>query len=1149
MPLNSDMKKETMKYPPLLAGLLSIPSSRMDQWGNARQLRRATTMHRLGKVESFEWMDGGDSLIAMVLGEKEYRVEFLLVDSGVESFCNCSSHGSYSASCEHVVAAFMTLGHIADPLRFQPVDFSEEHRGQLERELLSAHASDESVGRPLVHRILLKPAWQGGYLLTAEESRWNRYAVQPDWIKALLDEGREQARDKALVASLRKHGGEFELRIDSKTTKALISSVLPGALVWACELDRVGSEIHCRLLVQPKSAGARAETVNDDFIVLSRSLVYFPNQEALALVGNSSAFDFGATVKQKLGDVQNAKGSLYSDLDFFVETPLITSAKVFNSANIHNLDSRNSRNIRLLTQGELATCGKAKGSLRLNIVQDLKQGAAELELLATVGEMNVGLDREFTALESMKHDYRNPDKLVSARVRRKAIVVAENEIYLAESDEEAVAVVDHTADLDVFRRVQCDGPVRRYLKRLVREMGLRKSRLLATGSGEEAAWSVDSDLLESYAPLRGAIRQLFDLVPGEGESEWVVSISRLRRLLPGLISICRAQGADIRLDKAQLKTVRLGMSIRVDRSSKMDWFELKPQVQADGLELDQDRWEKLVRGELIQDADGEWMIVDTESNTALEQVREVLERYRKGKDGEAADVHVPRLQIFDWLELERAGITVTLPEEDQLVLQSLRKCEVDTISLPSGLDAELRDYQRQGLDWMAFLYQHRFGGCLADDMGLGKTVQTIALLGALREGLVPGADENEAVGPHLIVVPPSLLWNWHAEILRFYPDFKVLEYTGSQRVLDLDGIEVVLTTYDTARIDLDLLQEHLFHVVVFDEAQLVKNTATRRSKAVQQLRGRFKMCLTGTPLENHIGEYFAILELALPGLFDGEEKAGGRTMTKEDEDRLLARTRPFVLRRTKAEILTELPAKTESEMYLDMSALQKELYTRTVGEVQDKVLDAYSTNTRSQAGIVALSALTRLRQICVSPALLDPETTELSPKLSFVMLKLDELMEEGHAALVFSQYTKVLDLIEKHLQEEGVAYVRLDGSTSTAHRKQRVAEFQDENGPPVFLVSLKAGGVGLNLTRASYVFHVDPWWNPAVEAQATDRTHRIGQTKSVFVVRPVMRHTVEEKLMELKKRKLELYERVVGGSSAGASGTALSREDFEFLLS
>ena len=378
---------------------------------------------------------------------------------------------------------------------------------------------------------------------------------------------------------------------------------------------------------------------------------------------------------------------------------------------------------------------------------------------------------------------------------------------------------------------------------------------------------------------------------------------------------------------------------------------------------------------------------------------------------------------------------VHLPPEDEAVVDRLLHFErLEERPLPAGLRATLRPYQREGWHWLAFLYEHGFGACLADDMGLGKTLQAIILLGGIKEGLVraPGGGGRR---PHLIVVPPSLLFNWESEIRKFFPGLAVASYAGAERSTDFGGADVVLTTYGLVRRDLARLKEIPFDVIVFDEAQAVKNAAADTTGAVRQLQARFKLAMTGTPVENHLGEYVSILDLAVPGLLDD---------VKEGQvEQIVRRTRPFVLRRTKEQILEELPPKVETDIYLDLTEHQKMLYRRTVESVKSTIEAAYRSRTAAQARIIALTALLRLRQICVSPQLVDPAHHETSPKIGFLIAQLRELLDEGHRALVFSQFTSFLDLLEPELERGGIAFVRLDGSTPTAQAQE------DRGGLPV----------------------------------------------------------------------------------------------------
>ena len=619
-----------------------------------------------------------------------------------------------------------------------------------------------------------------------------------------------------------------------------------------------------------------------------------------------------------------------------------------------------------------------------------------------------------------------------------------------------------------------------------------------------------------------------------------VPAETLQARLPQLLEALDAAGIELHQGGLPVRGAVWEFSFDARRKEGIDWFEIRPEIRCDGRVLGARDMKRILKGGGTVEIDGQLRVVDAASREVLALLGGVRGGSAAKKGGNREIVEVPRLRILDWIHLRRHGVVVHLPPEDEAVVDRLLHFErLEERALPAGLLATLRPYQREGWHWLAFLYEHGFGACLADDMGLGKTLQAIILLGGIKEGLVraPGGGGRR---PHLIVVPPSLLFNWESEIRKFFPGLAVATYAGAERSTDFGDADAVLTTYGLVRRDLARLKEIPFDVIVFDEAQAVKNAAADTTGAVRQLQARFKLAMTGTPVENHLGEFVSILDLAVPGLLDD---------VKEGQvEQILRRTRPFVLRRTKEQILEELPPKVETDIYLDLTEHQKMLYRRTVESVKTTIEAAYRSRTAAQARIIALTALLRLRQICVSPQLVDPAHHETSPKIGFLIAQLRELLDEGHRALVFSQFTSFLDLLEPELERGGIDFVRLDGSTPTAKRKKIVEGFQSGAGPGVFLLSLKAGGQGLNLTSASYVFHLDPWWNPAVENQASDRTHRIGQRRTVTITRILMRHTIEEKMMALKQRKLALYRAVLAGAEGGGGGAALSREDLAFLL-
>lgn len=617
--------------------------------------------------------------------------------------------------------------------------------------------------------------------------------------------------------------------------------------------------------------------------------------------------------------------------------------------------------------------------------------------------------------------------------------------------------------------------------------------------------------------------------------------------LPFLSSLLQSEGFELRVGNESLVTAMWEFSLDATVSG-LDWFELKPEIRCDGVLLSETELAGLLEGNGMLRRDGKVMLLDEAAAEAFALMSDSVLSARRERSGECEAIRVPRLQILDWLRLKKSGVTVSLAPQEGALLDSLLNFEsIPERPQPGGLMAELRHYQADAWRWLAFLYEHRFGACLADDMGLGKTLQGITLLAGLLSGELASCAPPGS--PHLVVAPPSLLFNWESELARFLPQAKVFIYAGAGRTAEaLNDYDIVITSYGLVLRDMELLESQSFDVIIFDEAQAVKNLQASTSSAVRRLNGAFTLALTGTPVENHLREYYAIMDLCLPGLLGSIEDFNRQSGRGESGiARLIGRTRPFILRRSKQMIATELPPKIEIDIQLELSEKQKALYQRTIEEVRGQVKDAYDKRASGQAGIIALTAILRLRQICLDPALISSESEEIPPKMEFLAEQLEELRDEGHSALVFSQFTGYLDIVERGLKQRGIACLRLDGSTPVPKRKKLVQEFQDGEEPCVFLISLKAGGRGLNLTRATYVYHMDPWWNPAVENQASDRAHRIGQTGQVTITRLIMRHTVEEKMMMLKEQKLKLYQAILE-DGVGGGGAGLSRKDFEYLL-
>jgi len=484
----------------------------------------------------------------------------------------------------------------------------------------------------------------------------------------------------------------------------------------------------------------------------------------------------------------------------------------------------------------------------------------------------------------------------------------------------------------------------------------------------------------------------------------------------------------------------------------------------------------------------------------------------------------------------------------------LRRFEgIEAVDPPVGFVGQLRAYQRDGLGWLHFLQRFGFGGCLADDMGLGKTIQVLALLES-RRALRAAAHKADRPAPSLVVVPRSLIFNWKEEAARFTPELRVLDHSGIGRIAPAAHFhdhDVILTTYGTLRRDIAKLRDFTFDCCILDEAQAVKNANTDSSKAVRLLRADHRLALSGTPVENHLGELWSLFEFLNPGMLGSASvfRLGGAGSRNPDEEtrKLLARAlRPFILRRTKEQVARDLPQKTEQTLYCELEPAQRKLYDELRRHYRQALLDRVEREGIGKSKIQILEALLRLRQAACHPGLIDKDRSgQASAKLDFLLPQLAEVIEEDHKVLVFSQFTSLLAIVRDRLDRKDIAYEYLDGRTR--NRQEKVERFQNDPACKLFLISLKAGGLGLNLTAAEYVYLLDPWWNPAVEAQAIDRTHRIGQTRPVFAYRLICKDTVEEKVLELQKTKRDLADAIINADNSLIRN--LSQDDLRLLLS
>ena len=637
---------------------------------------------------------------------------------------------------------------------------------------------------------------------------------------------------------------------------------------------------------------------------------------------------------------------------------------------------------------------------------------------------------------------------------------------------------------------------------------------------EDLAWAELADAgFEKLDEHRRGLRQV------------EISIDRLSNAVQFLIDAGWQVVAD---DLPVRQPAEMQMSVR----SKIDWFELHADVDFSGQRVGfPDLLSAISRGETaIRLDDGSLGLLPEEWSDRYSLINQL---------GVIEDQHVrfapSQVALLDALLASRESINVD--ESFAEMRQQLASFDgINEAAQPDQFEGELRGYQKEGLGWLQFLHQFRFGGCLADDMGLGKTVQVLAMLA--------DCALEKTHRPSLIIVPRSLMFNWFEEASRFCPQLAVLEYSGQARAAlreDFDRYDIILTTYGTLRRDILDLKDIEFQYVVLDEAQTIKNAGSQVAKASRLLKAEHRLALSGTPIENHLGDLWSIFEFLNPGMLGRSSLFRNFTDDENDNRGLLTRgLQPFILRRTKAQVAADLPERFEQTILCRLGTEQQRMYNEMRDHYRQSLIGIIQEQGLSKTRMHVLEALLRLRQAACHPGLLDSSLTGGdSAKLDVLCPHLEQLVVEGHKALVFSQFTSMLAIVREHLDRRNIVYEYLDGQTRD--RKARIDRFQSDEDCGVFLISLKAGGLGLNLTAADYVFLLDPWWNPAVEMQAIDRAHRVGQTRPVFAYRLICRDTVEEKIAELQQQKRELADAILLQHHSVLKN--LTRDDLELLLS
>ncbi len=600
------------------------------------------------------------------------------------------------------------------------------------------------------------------------------------------------------------------------------------------------------------------------------------------------------------------------------------------------------------------------------------------------------------------------------------------------------------------------------------------------------------------------------------------------------------EGIVIKQDKEAGKKYFIGKSsLSVDISEGHDWFDIHAKVHFGEYEIPFLQIRKLIvkNKTEIELPNGEVAVIPESWFTKYADLFHFVHEHN-----DQPALHKHHLSLVQ--ELRSGNLAKVTMSRKLGKLKDFRR--IDPIPIAENFKGELRPYQQAGYNWLNFLSDYNFGGCLADDMGLGKTVQTLALLQKRK------AQEN--TGASLLVMPTSLLYNWEMEARKFTPNLKVFSYTGTNRDKDVSNFnqyDLVLTSYGIVRIDIEILKDYYFDYVILDESQVIKNPASIIAQNVQELRARKRLILTGTPIENTTLDLWSQMNFVNPGLLGTEryfkreyQQPIERLKDEAKKKKLHALIKPFILRRHKSQVARDLPEKTEKIQYVSMTAQQEKKYEEVKSFFRNKILEEIEQFGVSKSQMVLLQGLTQLRQLANHPKMVDSESDSGSGKLEDLMYMLETALEEDHKILIFSQFVKHLSIVKEELEKRKIDYAYLDGATKD--RQSVVEAFQTDKKLKVFLISLKAGGLGLNLTAADYVFILDPWWNPAIEQQAVDRAHRIGQENRVFTYKFITKNTVEEKILALQQEKLKLATDLITTEESFIK--KLSREDIASLL-
>src|SRR3990172_3623815 len=1163
----------------IIGHLEEIPANTIYDIAPSQYVTRGFEYYKKGRLLHFEWSEDQQVLEAKVQGSRLYSVSISIENNNLNYKCTCPAWSPFG-NCKHVICTLITIKNILNPTHFSIGTHRSDYKDFLKASLFSFSEEFPKKGKPAhinhssvevdkgqknsistnsltleagygYYSIIIERGYFSGHFTLFLQRRdkqitpYSSYNI-PKEIRWIVRESHSYYRDsdKRFLEYLQQYENTHPLFLKIKDKKIPVewNSSLSFSSVTTLNAAK-GIVTLNRLCISDDMVCPNPYLICDDIVADLEN-------KRLGTIKDRNGWGawklFMKCIEQDDMDSNYSSSGIVKENDFI--EPIQIPVSAFQDYQF-SIPEEYKSNIQLKVDDEIVSPLTAEPHYSMTI----EQNKGEQEKMILRAWCNIeGLKDSPTKSFYIYLKYFGDEFYLSNHLRakkRRAILIQTFLTLLSTRQKgKAGEIIKDAISTEVFHKRRIRFMARQCLTDALSSLNTESSRL----QFYNGKWYVVRNDRARESLLYTIPSEIFgiDIFNGiKAHNEMRIYADELYKHLSVLYLKLKKHNIPLFFKGKPVHVIKWEFSFDCTRESDIDWFEIKPEIQCSGKLVDNKSWQMALKQDGVVEEKDFIQILDSNSQQILTTIAGIAKENNNTKEKIREIVRVPRLQILDWIHLRNMGVKVRLSKEDEDLIGRLNRfAKIEERPIPENLKANLRHYQKDAYYWLSFLYEHRFGACLADDMGLGKTIQAITLLAGIKEGKVKPVCPVQ--GPHLLVLPPSLLFNWENEIGRFYPDLKLHLYTGLERTTEFKDCDVFITTYGLIRRDIERLKKIQFNVIIFDEAQAVKNIYADVTGAVRQLNGYFKLTMTGTPLENHVGEYYSILDLSLPGLLGDYDnfKSYIKLDTSPSLELILRRTRPFVLRRTKEKILKELPPKTESDIYLELTDKQKILYKKTVEMIRSTIDEAYHTKTTAQAQIIALTAILKLRQLCVHPKLLDPTMDEPSPKIEFLISKLRELIDEKHSALVFSQFTSFLNILEEVLKKSVMPFFRLDGSTAVKKKKGLVEGFQDCKAASIFLLSLKAGGQGLNLTRASYVFHLDPWWNPAVENQASDRAHRIGQKNKVSIMRILMRHTIEEKMMELKKKKLELYKTVMDDTVGKKRGLSISKSDFDYLL-